>query len=86
MSHDNTEKHDATRLLVKMANDIGNFFASEPDHQVAVDGVADHIRKFWDPSMRRKIFAYIDAGGDGLDALPKEALQKLAKASTAKSA
>ena len=26
--------------LVRMANDIGNFFKAEPDHEVAVDSVA----------------------------------------------
>lgn len=87
MSHDEMpETHDAMRMLVKMANDIGHYFASEPDHAVAVNGVADHIHKFWDPSMRRKIFAHVEAGGEGLDALPKEALQKLAAALAAKAA
>ena len=29
--------------LVRMANDIGNFFKAEPDHAMAVDGVAQHL-------------------------------------------
>jgi DNA-binding transcriptional LysR family regulator len=32
-----------------------------------VPGIANHIKKFWDPRMRQAIFTYIDAGGDGLD-------------------
>jgi hypothetical protein len=32
-----------THRLVKMANDIASFFNSEPDHQVALEGVAGHI-------------------------------------------
>lgn len=84
MNQESTEKHDAMHMLVKMANDIGNYFASEPDHQVAVDGIADHIRKFWDPVMRRKIFAHLEVGGEGLNSLPKEALKKLASTSAAK--
>lgn len=73
--------HDSTQQLVQMANDIGNFFASEPEHQVAVDGVADHIHKFWEPRMRRRIFAHVEAGGAGLDPLPKEAIQQLVRVS-----
>ncbi len=63
--------------LVRMANDIGNFFKSEPDHALAVDGVASHIRRFWDPRMRREIIAHVDAGGAGLMDLAREAVLKL---------
>ena len=62
--------------LVKMANDIANFFKSEPDHQVALDGVAGHIRRFWDPRMRRAIIQWVDDGnGEGLQPLALEALK-----------
>jgi formate dehydrogenase subunit delta len=42
--------------LVRMANQIAAFFApySEED---AVEGVRDHIAKFWDPSMRKELVA-----------------------------
>ncbi|HVY05585.1 MAG TPA: formate dehydrogenase subunit delta [Burkholderiales bacterium] len=63
--------------LVRMANDIGNFFKSEPDHAVAVDGVAGHIRRFWDPRMRKEIVAHLEGGGDGLSGLAREAVAKL---------
>ncbi len=63
--------------LVRMANDIGNFFKSEPDHAVAVDGIASHIKRFWDPRMRKEIIAHVDGGGDGLSDLAKEAVGKL---------
>jgi formate dehydrogenase subunit delta len=59
--------------LVYMANQIGTFFASQRKDEV-VPGIANHIRKFWDPRMRTAIFAYIDAGGDGLDPYVKEAI------------
>jgi formate dehydrogenase subunit delta len=52
--------------LVYMANQIGQFFAYQREDEV-VPGIANHIKKFWDPRMRTAIFAYIDAGGDGLD-------------------
>jgi formate dehydrogenase subunit delta len=59
-----------------MANQIGKFFESQ-GHAKAVPGVADHIRKFWDPRMRKQIFAHLDAGGGGLDPNVREALESL---------
>ena len=63
--------------LVRMANDIGNFFRSEPEHDVAVEGVASHIKRFWDPRMRKEIVAHLEGGGDGLSDLAREAVSKL---------
>lgn len=68
--------------LVKMANDIGAFFRSEPDHESAVAGIAAHIRRFWEPRMRRQVYAHLDAGGDGLDELPREAIARLRRDDT----
>ncbi len=51
--------------LVTMANDIANFFHSEPDRNVAIDGIAGHLRKFWEPRMRRQIVAHLKATGGG---------------------
>jgi formate dehydrogenase subunit delta len=66
---------DAHRL-VKMANDIASFFKSEPDHAVAIEAVAGHIRRFWDPRMRREILKWVDErGGEGLQPLALEALK-----------
>lgn len=48
--------------LVRMANQIGTFFASMPDHEEGVDGVANHLKKFWEPRMRKALFAALDAG------------------------
>ena len=63
--------------LVRMANDIGNFFKSEPDHAAAVNGVATHLKRFWDPRMRKEIVAYVDGGGAGLMDLVREAVLQL---------
>lgn len=52
--------------LIHMANQIGKFFQSQGRDR-AVPGIADHIRKFWDPRMRSAILAHLDAGGKGLD-------------------
>jgi formate dehydrogenase subunit delta len=62
--------------LVMMANQIGKFFASQGP-KAAVPGIAEHIRKFWEPRMREAIFAHLDEGGTGLDPLVKQALQSL---------
>jgi formate dehydrogenase subunit delta len=63
--------------LVEMANDIGHFFASEPQRADAIEGIAGHIQKFWDPRMLRHIVAHLKNGGDGLDELPREAVSRL---------
>ncbi|KDB06134.1 Formate dehydrogenase, delta subunit [Burkholderia sp. lig30] len=51
--------------LIDMANQIGAFFASMPDHDEALAGIADHIRRFWEPRMRRALLAALaDPAGD----------------------
>jgi formate dehydrogenase subunit delta len=62
--------------LVYMANQIGKFFESQRANEV-VPGIANHIKKFWDPRMRKAIFAYMDAGGEGIDPPVREALDRL---------
>lgn len=62
--------------LVYMANQIGKFFESQGAEK-AVPGIAEHIRKFWEPRMRTAIFAHIDAGGDGLDPTVRDAILSL---------
>ena len=51
-----------TKKLVKMANDIAAFFAAEPERKAAVDGVAGHLKRFWEPRMRKEILAALDRG------------------------
>jgi formate dehydrogenase subunit delta len=63
--------------LVKMANDIGRFFASEPRRADAVAGIAMHLKRSWEPRMLRKIAAHVREGGAGLDDLPREAVISL---------
>lgn len=65
--------------LIDMANRIGEFFDSMPDRDEALDGVADHIRRFWEPRMRRRLLETLDrpdAAGIQMTAIVKEALQK----------
>jgi formate dehydrogenase subunit delta len=49
--------------LVKMANQISDNFAF---HEDAVDRLADHLQRYWAPSMRKKLIEFLDAGSDGL--------------------
>jgi len=51
--------------LVNMANQIGEFFSAYPDRDEALEGIANHIRKFWEPRMRLKLFESIDQGLTG---------------------
>ncbi len=48
--------------LVRMANQIGTFFEAMPDHAEAVEGIAQHLQKFWEPRMRREFLGALDAG------------------------
>ena len=65
--------------LVEMVNDIANFFHSEPDHALAVAGIAAHLRRYWEPRMRKQIIAHLEAGGHGLGDLGREGVQELAR-------
>ncbi|MEZ0238850.1 MAG: formate dehydrogenase subunit delta [Methylophilaceae bacterium] len=55
-----------TQNLVKMANQIGQFFEAEPDQAQAASDVATHMKRFWDPRMRKAIVEYAGKGGEGL--------------------
>jgi formate dehydrogenase subunit delta len=70
------DEHGGAQQLVKMANDIGNFFRAEPVREDAVAGIANHIAKFWTKRMRQKLTAH---GEGGLDELPREAMRRLAE-------
>jgi formate dehydrogenase subunit delta len=68
--------------LVRMANQIGTFFAHQgqgPDaEERAVAAIAKHLDDFWDPRMRSAIVAHVATGGEGLDAPVKRAVERLA--------
>ena len=63
--------------LIKMANDISNYFNAEPDRDVAIEGVRNHIAHSWEPRMRKAILEYLKADGSELSDLAKAALEKL---------
>jgi formate dehydrogenase subunit delta len=78
MSSDTGHSRSNADHLVQMANDIGHFFQSEPDHEAAVAGVAAHIRRYWEPRMRKHIYAHLDQGGAGLSDIARDAIARLA--------
>jgi formate dehydrogenase subunit delta len=62
--------------LVHMANRIGQFFDAMPDRSEALDGVATHLRNYWDPRMRRQLFTHVDEhAGEGLSDFVLESLK-----------
>jgi len=67
--------------LVKMANNIGAFFKSEPDRELAIEGVAQHIRNFWEPRMRNQIIEYAQSDNQELLDIVAEAVNRIAKQS-----
>ncbi len=64
--------------LVTMANDIADFFAGAADRDDAARDVATHLRRYWDPRMRKQIIDHCSAGGTGLSALARESIDILA--------
>ena len=63
--------------LVSMANDIGAFFDAEPDKAEAARNIASHVKRFWDPRMRRQIVAHSREGGAGLNDVVRSAIALL---------
>ena len=66
-----------TQHLIEMANQIGDFFASMPDREQALADIADHIRRFWEPRMRRAILASLDdsVASETMSPIVRQALQ-----------
>lgn len=63
--------------LIKMANDIGDFFKAEPERAEAIAGIANHIQRFWEPRMREQILEYVAKDGSELAELVREALKNV---------
>jgi formate dehydrogenase subunit delta len=68
--------------LVRMANQIGDFYAAMPE-QEAKDGVATHLRRYWTPKMIRELIGFVDHGGRGLNATAASAVEALRQTETA---
>ena len=60
--------------LVDMANDITRNFSFQSDTAARV---ADHMTRFWAPSMRSMIREHVASGGQGLADAAIEAVKQL---------
>lgn len=62
--------------LIHMANRIGEFFEAMPDRREAIDGINQHLRRYWEPRMRRELLAHVhERQGQGLTPLVLDALR-----------
>ncbi len=62
--------------LVRMANQIGTFFESMPDREQAKADIAGHIKRFWEPRMRKTMLQKMDEGEAGeLSPMVREAIE-----------
>lgn len=62
--------------LQQMANQIAANFAF---HEDQVARIADHLKRFWAPSMRRLLVEHVAQGGGGLEPAVLEAVKELDK-------
>jgi len=62
--------------LVRMANQIGDFFAPFEEDEAA-RGIATHIKRFWTPKMIGEIIGYHESGRTGLHAATARAVAEL---------
>ena len=50
--------------LIKMANQIGDFFDAMPNREQAVKDVAAHLQRNWEPRMRAALHDHVALHGD----------------------
>jgi formate dehydrogenase subunit delta len=60
--------------LVKMANQIAANFRYHDD---GVERIADHLKRFWAPSMKRQLLELAASANAGLDERVREAARRL---------
>ena len=64
--------------LIKMANEIAAFFDAETDRELAAANMANHLRRYWEPRMRRQIIEHYRHNGAGLVDLARSGVALLA--------
>ena len=66
-----------TEQLIKMANQIGDFYESYPNQQQAQVDIAGHLNKFWAISMRKQLALHVSqTNGQGLHPQVASAIAK----------
>ncbi|MEQ1756285.1 MAG: formate dehydrogenase subunit delta [Micropepsaceae bacterium] len=62
--------------LIMMANQIASFFRAQGEG-AAPSAVADHLRKFWEPDMRRALVLALQTDGARMDPVVVRAAELL---------
>ena len=63
--------------LIKMANQVGDFYEAFPDKAEASKEIAGHLNKFWNLNMRQSIAEHVtEQQGVGLHRCVIEAIQQ----------
>jgi formate dehydrogenase subunit delta len=65
--------------LVRMANQIAANFEYGPDKDKAVEGTVDHLRRFWNPLMRKEIVEFAASDDAKLNEVAARAVAELAE-------
>jgi formate dehydrogenase subunit delta len=71
-------------LLIKMTNEIGEFFAGVSEPEQAARDVANHLKRYWEPRMRAQMLDYYEQRqGAGLTELARNGVAVLYAAAKA---
>ncbi|OYY49242.1 MAG: formate dehydrogenase [Methylophilaceae bacterium 17-44-8] len=63
--------------LIKMANQIGDFFEAYPDAELAKKDIASHLQRFWNSVMINSLVAHVKQHqGAGLHPRVVDAIQQ----------
>ncbi len=62
--------------VIRLGHDLVRNFEALP-RQKAAEELATHIRKFWEPRMRRELLGYVEAGDSRVGDLLTDAVQDL---------
>jgi formate dehydrogenase subunit delta len=73
-----------TEKLVRMANQIADNFDYGSDRNRAVDGVLDHLTRFWTPEMKQAIVEYQRKGPSGAQSSDDSGLNEIASGAVVK--
>lgn len=76
-----SDRHSTDEKLIRMANQIATFFESQPE-ETRLSGISTHINKFWEPRMRRRFFALLDADDAGFKPLVRDASRTVTRPET----
>jgi len=62
--------------LIRMANQIADFFKPY-EAEEAIEGIATHIKSFWEPRMRSQLFEIADKSPDQFSEPVRAAIARL---------